>query len=307
MWAGQSNISRVSIGIELVGFHYQKISAKQYKAINNLLDILKRVYKLSDREVLTHSQVAYGRPNRWFKKVHRGRKRCAKNFDRRKAGLGPTWPYDPDVRAGRLQPDPELAAIFFGPRKRQKAVSVVSNKITLQNTAWDIAGEDYDSPLTHYKLPNNTLVPGDKVEQQVGWSHIPKGTLVLLNQEGSESLPKGTEPVRVISKGISAWNLIGAGYKKRTTIYFFPNGDVKDGSQISNWDRLPANTKVIAGYLRKGQITQNRYPLKIVGSHYNRKDTFYYFPDARLISGEKITSFKNLPPKVEVFLPIKNL
>jgi len=30
------------------------------------------------------------------------------------AGLNTTWPYDPDVRAGRLAPEPKLAAIFYG-------------------------------------------------------------------------------------------------------------------------------------------------------------------------------------------------
>jgi N-acetyl-anhydromuramyl-L-alanine amidase AmpD len=307
MWMAQTNISRRSIGIELVGYHYQKISANQYRALATLLAILQRVYGLSDREVLTHSQVAYGRPNRWFKSAHRGRKRCAKNFDRSKAGLGPTWPYDPDVKAGRLQADPELAALFYGPRHRLRAISIASNQITTQNTAWEIAGEDHDSPNTHYQLPNGLIIPGDKLEQKIGWNRIPKGTLVLLNQGSGGSFEKQTESVKILSKGVSAWKLLGAGYKKRTTIYFFPNGDIRDGSQVSDWDRLPANTKVIEGYERKGKITRQRYALDIAGSQYSQKNTLYFFPDARLISGANIRNFKSLPPDVEVFLPAKNL
>jgi N-acetyl-anhydromuramyl-L-alanine amidase AmpD len=90
MWDGEKGISKVSIGIELVGYHYAPITAKQYRSVGILIDILQRVYHLDDRAVLTHSQIAYGTPNRWFKKNHRGRKRCAKNFIRSKAELGPT-------------------------------------------------------------------------------------------------------------------------------------------------------------------------------------------------------------------------
>jgi hypothetical protein len=70
---------------------------------------------------------------------------------------------------------------------------------------------------------------------------------------------------------------------------------------------LPANTKVIEGYERKGKITRQRYALDIAGSQYSQKNTLYFFPDARLISGANIRNFKSLPPDVEVFLPAKNL
>ncbi|NIP23136.1 MAG: N-acetylmuramoyl-L-alanine amidase, partial [Phycisphaerae bacterium] len=91
MWDGETDISKVSIGIELVGYHYTPITEDQYRAVGLLIDILQDVYELDDKAVLTHSQVAYGPPNRWHRKNHRGRKRCAKNFIRAKAGLGPTW------------------------------------------------------------------------------------------------------------------------------------------------------------------------------------------------------------------------
>ncbi|MCP4719046.1 MAG: N-acetylmuramoyl-L-alanine amidase, partial [Desulfobacteraceae bacterium] len=95
MWNGRTNISDISLGIELVGYHDAPITAAQYRSVGLLIRILENVYGLDDRDVLTHSQVAYGKPNPWFKKNHRGRKRCAKNFDRSKAGVGRTWKYDP--------------------------------------------------------------------------------------------------------------------------------------------------------------------------------------------------------------------
>ncbi len=91
MWNGETDISMASIGIELVGYHYAPITENQYRSVGILIDILKGVYDLDDWAVLTHSQVAYGPPNHWHRKNHRGRKRCAKNFIRAKARIRPAW------------------------------------------------------------------------------------------------------------------------------------------------------------------------------------------------------------------------
>jgi hypothetical protein len=117
MWNGQTDLSNVSIGIEMVGYHYNPLTKHQYRSVGLLIDILKDVYHLKDRDVLTHSQIAYGPPNRWNKHRHRGRKRCAKNFSREKARLGPTWSNDPDVKSGRLVADAHLSAIFYTKKK----------------------------------------------------------------------------------------------------------------------------------------------------------------------------------------------
>ena len=87
MWDGETDISARSVGIELVGYHYTSITDRQYRAAGILIKILQDVYHIDDRDILTHSQIAYGKPNRWVKKNHRGRKRCAKNFQRDK----PDW------------------------------------------------------------------------------------------------------------------------------------------------------------------------------------------------------------------------
>lgn len=301
MWKGETDISDVSIGIELVGYHYMKITDKQYKAVGLLLAILKRVYQLDDRAILTHSQVAYGRPNRWFKKSHRGRKRCAKNFIRHRANIGPGPSFDPDVRAGRLSPDPKLAAILYAKRVASKE-RVGTNVITGTNVAWTIAGEDYDSPNTLYKLPNGKIIPGDKIEKRIGWKHIPKRTVVMLNQAEA---PRKTGPIKIISNGLTAWNLAGSAYNRSSTFYFFPNGNVRNGSQISDWDELPPRTKMIIGYRNNGRISQAKPPSKIAGSRYKDHKTVYYFPDASLVTGNIIKNFKKFPSGVQVYLPIK--
>ncbi|OGB93583.1 MAG: N-acetylmuramoyl-L-alanine amidase [candidate division NC10 bacterium RBG_16_65_8] len=304
MWNGETGLSAVSISIELVGYHYTPITKQQYRSIGVLLDILQDVYGLDDRAVLTHSQIAYGTPNRWVKKNHRGRKKCAKNFDRAKAVLGPTWPYDPDTRAGRLRPDLKLAAIFYTPR-RDDTLLVGSNVITPSNTAWSIAGEDYDDHTTRYRLPNGREIPGDQIEHGIGWHRIPSKTMVLLNQEESPQAGENRGPVKIISDGLTAWSFAGPAFNDKTTYYFFPDGRLKNGREISDWDDLPSNTKIIVGYRRPLEVTTERPSIQIAGKRYNHKETLYFFPDRALVSGARIKSFSSLPRGVVVFLPMK--
>jgi len=179
MWNGQNSISRISIGIELVAYHDRDITASQYKSIRILADILMSVYRLDNRSVLTHSQVAYARPNQKIPFNHRGRKHCARNFDRIRAGLGSTWPYDPDVKERRLKPDPELASVFYD-NKWKIETEQIAEVINSQKTVWAIAGCRYDSPDTLYQLPNGFIISGNRVDDRIGWHRLPKGTKIFL-------------------------------------------------------------------------------------------------------------------------------
>lgn len=232
MWDGRTDISKVSVGIELVGFHTQQITRQQYRSLELLLELLQRIYHLEDRRVLTHSQVAYAGPNRWIRGDHRGRKRCAKNLDRARAGLGATWEFDPDVRSGRLLADAELAELFYG-------------------GATPAAG-----------------------------------------------------PVKTIGPGLTAWTLAGASYKAQTTIYIFPDGTVKTGRQISDWDALPAETRLIVGYRGPFRIALDQLPIRIAGDRYDDGDTVYLFPDSSLRLGNSIGNFSCLPKGVSMFLAL---
>ncbi|PIE79489.1 MAG: N-acetylmuramoyl-L-alanine amidase [Chloroflexi bacterium] len=301
MWKGEEDISSVSIGIELVGYHYTEITDQQYRSLGLLIKILEGVYHLNSQAVLTHSQVAYGRPNRWFRRNHRGRKRCAKNFIRYKAGLGPGPSYDPDVRAGRLSPDPKLAAILYA-RRAPSSERVGTNIITAQNSAWTIAGGDYNASSTLYKLPNGKIIPGDEIEKKIGWKYLPKQTIVMLNQPEA---PRKTGPIKTISNGQTAWTLAGAAYNHPTTFYFFPNGKVKNGGQISDWDELPTQTKMIVGYRNNGKVSPTKPPGTIAGRRYKDRNTIYYFPDASLVTGNIVKNFKRFPAGVQVYLPVK--
>jgi hypothetical protein len=304
MWNGLTDISSVSVGIEMVGYHYAPLTSRQYRSVGILIDILQRVYNLHDKDVLTHGQIAYGGPNRWFKRNHRGRKRCAKNFSRAKAGLGPTWSHDPDVKARRLSADPHLAAIFYG--GKQSAASSeprYSNVISKSNSAWAIAGGDYDSPTTAYKFPDGRVLTGDQIEAKIGWNRIPPRTVILLNQENVGELARQKGPVKTITKGLSAWSFAGSDYNSRSTIYFLPYGKIKHGRMIEDWDDLPEKTRLIVGYRGPYRIGKNRYASQIAGSKYKDSKTLYYFPSKKFIPGNRIADFSRLPAGTLVFVP----
>jgi hypothetical protein len=302
MWDGDTDISRMSIGIELVGYHYAAITDAQYRSVGLLIDILQEAYGLDDRAVLTHSQVAFGYPNRWHRKNHRGRKRCAKNFDRAKAGLGPTWRHDPDVRAGRLVADQQLAAVYYSPRNFI-AVAEEANVISKKNTAWVIAGEDFDSSETVYKFPDGRIFTGDQIAAEVGWHLLPAKTMVLLNQEVSVEKLKDDGPVKTIADGVTAWSLAGRSYNRETTIYFLPSGRFKTGSVIDDWDDLPVQTRLIIGYKGPFELRKDQSAYRIAGKGYKAANTIYYLPSGALVRGHHIKDFTQLQLGTLVFLP----
>ncbi len=302
MWNGEVYISKISIGIELVGYHYASISESQYRSLGILIDILQGVYGLDDRAVLTHSQVAYGRPNRWFRKNHRGRKRCAKNFIHAKAEVRPAWAYDPDVRSGRLLADPKLSGVFYG-RREYNAKTGDTNIISKSNTAWSIAGEDYDSRTTVYKFPDGHVYTGNQISDKIAWNRIPAKTVVLLNQENSISLKKNSGPIKTISDRLTAWSFAGKKYNYTTTIYFLPSGQIKSGSKVSDWDDLPAKTRLIVGYRGPYKLYKNRSAYRIAGNKYKDRKTVYYLPSKKLLAGDEIDDFTQLPAGTLIFLP----
>lgn len=119
MWCGREDCDEHSIGIEVVGYHDKPVTLAQIDAIRDLVAILKREYRLKDTQVVCHSHVAYGAPNKWHRRKHRGRKRCGMLFAmpsvRQKLNLRSKPAYDPDVRAKRLVVgDPYLNRVLYG-------------------------------------------------------------------------------------------------------------------------------------------------------------------------------------------------
>ena len=280
MWNGETNISSHSIGIELVGYHNDPFTDAQYRSLKWLIEVMQRVYKIPDHNVLEHYRVAYGRPNRWVKKLHRGRKKDPGvfNFSRARAGLTSKDPrnsvlYDPDVRAGRLirDPDIDIARVRLVDRGRYDAeVALLSeNVITRRNTAWRIAREEYNWATTVYRFPKGTIMRGNEIRN---WDRIPVGTKVYLHRDRAEDVQAVTAAVPVIKRGTTAFDIAGPAYKRSDTYYIFPRGTVKHGRQVRRWSRIPPGTRVLLRY--NAPVALNRAGRDAV----RRSDTVFLVP-----------------------------
>ena len=119
MWNGKEDVDNFSIGIECVGYHDKPMPMPQIAAIRDLVKDLQRMYRLPDYCVVCHSHVAYGSPNKWQKRKHRGRKRCGMLFAmpsvRRVLELKSRPAFDADTRSGRLTVgDDYLQNVLYG-------------------------------------------------------------------------------------------------------------------------------------------------------------------------------------------------
>jgi len=324
MWNNVSNISNVSVGIEVVGYHNRDITSRQYASLRGLLSFLKSVYKLSDNKILTHSMVAYGTPNRFWRRSHRGRKRCGMQFAkpevREKLGLRSKPNSDPDLSAKRLiNADPYLYSVLYGTRQEsivaeREIIRPDSNIISQERSAWLIAKEKYDANTTRYSFPNGQIMFGDQIENQNAWNSIPNGTRVELNiaraniparpadvleDEGQETF----EGFKVLKQGDTAQSIAGDDYNKYTTIYFLLDGRVRTGAQISPSSfriLVKSSVRVLMGYQYGGSVTSRRLPRDIAGTGWNYPSTFYRFTDGTIRAGDDIDD-NSLPRGTIVF------
>lgn len=303
MWNGLRDISSHSIGIELVGYHNDPFTASQYDSLKWLIEVLQRVYKIPDRHVLEHYRVAYGRPNRWVKRLHRGRKKDPGvfNFSRARAGLTSEDPrnsilYDPDVRAGRLIPDPDIdiARVRLVDRGRYdiEVAQLSENVITRRNTAWRIARGEYDDPMTVYRFPNGTVMRGNQIRN---WDRIPVGTKVYLNRDRTEDVQAVTAAVPVIIQGTTAFDIAGTAYRRSDTYYIFPTGTIKNGRQVRHWDRIPPGTRVLVRY--NAPVALNSAGRQAV----RRDDTVFLVPRSEVLVAANVPDASRLAGGTLVF------
>jgi hypothetical protein len=287
--------------------------------LGELLRQLKAIYRIKDKDILPHSMVAYGRPNRFHRSNHRGRKRCgaifAKPDVRRRLGLTEQPPRDPDVLAGRLKVgDPELQRMLFA----QAAVSASTARISGDsgssgtgggspssgtgngggesmiigrgNNAWSIAREMYNHPTTVYVFPNGNRLRGNEIKD---WDRIPAGTSVILSDEEPEQEFEGF--LEIGKDGSAVGDLAGDAATESTTIYFFPNGLIRTGEDLATdpslrkmLDAPPKGTRLLVGYVYGGYVRARRSAYYIARAKWNYPSTFYRLPDGRILSGDEI-------------------
>ena len=333
MWEGRRGLDDWSIGIEVVGYHDREITAAQYRALRELLTFLQGQYNIPDERVLTHSMVAYGNPNKWHKKPHRGRKRCGMLFarDRVRAQLGlkAKAQYDPDVRAGRLMAaDEHLELVLYGsPSRSEKEYHRLSRSgrdvITKRSTPWDVAGADYNKRSTLYIFPDGRELRGSEIRD---WTTIPSGTKVVFQAEeryagapvspveertagaSVQVAPKrvrlpGVPGVKYIgTDGESARQVAGERWSDAGTIYLLPDGRVRNGQDFEEeeLDRLAEKTAVLIGYTCVGYTSSHRTARHLCADRWNCPDTFYRLSDGRLLAGHELQD-ADLPRNTLVF------
>jgi N-acetylmuramoyl-L-alanine amidase len=241
MWNGVDNISDVSLGVELEGFHDRPFADAQYRSLRWLLGVLRRRFGIVSRDVLEHCRVAYTPPNRFYSRAWRGRKRDPglDNFDRRRAGLDEEYALDPDVVAGRLGGERSVrreGRTALAEATPAPPPGIVAAVLTPDRSAWSIAGARYRAPTTLYLFPDGTARRGDRIRE---WDNLPLNTEVYLG------VPE--EPAGVLSAERTAWRVAGADYDDATTLYAFPDGTARRGDEITDWSSLPEGTRVHLG------------------------------------------------------------
>ena len=277
MWNARTGLDSVSVGIEVVGWHDKSVTDAQVAALRRLLTDLKGAYKVTDDRVLTHSMVAFGNPNHWHRRKHRGRKRCGMQFAdpalRTRLGLASKPAYDPDLKAGRLfDADPELTKILY--RKAPATAKPPSHLAAAPKSAGP-------APVTISGKPAKTPAAAGA------------------GQESAKS-PSGN----VIGPKRSAWDIARDKYNAASTTYRFPNGTVKKGSEISSreWRKIPAGTVVSigdSGDLPSDNSDEGLLEIGVDGSVQDlggdgiaSSSTFYFPPDADWSAGSALTLAK---------------
>lgn len=314
MWEGQVNLDEISIGIEVVGYYDRDLNPAQYEALRILLADLKQIYRVPDHRILPHCMVAYGAPNRWHPRPHRGRKRCGLLFAmpdvRARLGLGDRPRVDPDVAQGRLvAADPYLEQALYGrrppsmiPLAGTPSPTLPQSERVIQHgqTAWEVVGRQYRSSEVLYVFPNGQRFRGDEIRD---WNRIPVGTRVSHARIAPGEETRG--PVRELGRdGATARELAGVEYCAPTTFYVLPGGKVYGGHELteSQFRTLPAGTRLLVGYRSGGPVSRASPAYAICGPLWSSPETFYLFPDGSLRSGDTIRE-KLIPPGTRIFYP----
>ena len=319
MWNGKEDCDEFSIGIEVVGHHDQAVTLQQLDALKELIARLKRLYSIPDARVVCHSHVAYGAPNTWHKKKHRGRKRCGMLFAmpsvRAKLGLGGRPAYDPDVKAKRLvQADPDLAASLYGTRDtmaahyNRRAAPVVIRAVPAKPQTAKTSSPPAKTPPRTVKAtppkaapqPPKPLPTKPIITVKSPPAAKPPPIVKPAQPKYAEAPPPKEEETGVLA-GIG-------GFFKDTAKLIIPKKKQSPAPTVTNapppiivvgrkLERPPqiltrdprdlAALEAMPGYEKGGPVSAELTPYRIAGAAW-RAPTTYYYMNGRIVTGDKV-------------------
>lgn len=301
MWRAKEDCDEYSIGIEVVGYHDKSMPLVQINALKELVRRLKSSYGISDANVVCHSHVAYGAPNTWHRKKHRGRKRCGMLFAmpsvRARLGLAARPACDPDVRAGRLvQGDEYLAGVlygrtdtmtaFYGSRPSPVAKGGVAKSKATSAPAAPSARKSVSAVATAKPVSASAKASAAKKSAAGG----KRGEWLRLAE-----LKGGSFKHR--ARLVEAKALPAAAPASGSRLPLPRNLVVgKVGDAVRDLEALAK----LPGYARGGPVSRQNTPYKIAGQAWNSASTYYYTPRGKILRGDRIDE-KSIEPGTWVF------
>ncbi|MBD5780674.1 N-acetylmuramoyl-L-alanine amidase [Pelagicoccus sp. NFK12] len=161
------------------------------------------------------------------------------------------------------------------------------------------------------------LMARSSVREELGLSGKPSfdpdvraGRLVVADQT-LERVLYGADPAagsgasageaasNVIRPGRSAWDIARGRYKSSDTLYRFPDGRTRKGSEIKDWSKMPTGTEVIVGNSEtESESSEDRVQeigkdgsnaWEIAAGAYNDAETIYFLVDGRVRSGVELS------------------
>ena len=301
MWNGKEDCDTYSIGIEVVGHHDQAVTLQQLEALRQLLIKLKALYRLNDAQVVCHSHVAYGAPNTWHKKKHRGRKRCGMIFAmpsvRAKLGLAARPAADPDVKAKRLvQPDAYLSSVLYGSVDTMAALYGRKQTALVAATPKPAAKKPQAAKVAAAPVKKPQEGTPSKKPQEVATKPPPVVKPPLIVPAEKPEQPKAEES----SGGILSM-IVPPIFKKKAKLVIPKEQKVEDANPSPVLE-LPKNLQIgrmgdtardlksleaLPGYVKGGPVTHDLTPYKIAGAAWKSPDTYYY-TRGKITPGSKI-------------------
>ena len=128
---------------------------------------------------------------------------------------------------------------------------------------------------------------------------MPVGTKVYLNREEQREI--GPSPLKKITKGLTAYDLVGTAYKRSDTYYIFPKGTVKSGRQVKGWSRIPPGTHVLASYNKPEALTSKSRKNPSILQAARDPDTVFLLPKSRPMAAPEIDDVSAVPSGTLIF------